>query len=148
MTNDLNPAGVVAAKLVLWNQQEYAYAANAENHAAFERQASEIIRAYLASLPQPEGETAELVERLRIKAAMLRMGEPIAFGSDADAIETAADAITSLSQRLAGVEAERDAARKQAGDYERLHAEAYELASEEMDRAEAAEARIKELESK
>jgi hypothetical protein len=41
-------------------------------------------------------ETADLVRRLRTKAGMLRMGEPIAWGSDADALEEAADAIEAL----------------------------------------------------
>jgi hypothetical protein len=49
-------------------------------------------------------ETADLVRRLRVKAGMLRMGERIAFGSDADALEDAADAIERLTR-------ERDEAR-------------------------------------
>jgi hypothetical protein len=42
---------------------------------------------------------ADLVGRLRVKAAMLRLGERIAFGSDADALEGAADAIEALLHR-------------------------------------------------
>jgi hypothetical protein len=49
-------------------------------------------------------ETADLGSRLRLKAAMLRLGERIAFGSDADALEDAADAIAKLTR-------ERDEAR-------------------------------------
>ena len=42
---------------------------------------------------------ADLVRRMRIKADMLRMGEPIAFGSGADALDEAADAIEALLHR-------------------------------------------------
>ena len=49
-------------------------------------------------------DTADLVRRMRVKADMLRMGEPIAFGSDADALEDAAEAIERLTR-------ERDEAR-------------------------------------
>ena len=51
-----------------------------------------------------DADTADQVKRLRIKSDMLRMGEPIAFGSDADALDEAADAIERLTR-------ERDEAR-------------------------------------
>jgi hypothetical protein len=54
-------------------------------------------------------ETADLVRRLRTKAGMLRMGEPIAWGSDADAIEEAADIIDRITR-------ERDEARDSRRD--------------------------------
>ena len=43
-------------------------------------------------------DTADLVRRLRTKAGMLRMGEPITFGSDADALDDAADTIERLTR--------------------------------------------------
>ena len=52
-------------------------------------------------------DTADQVKRLRIKSDMLRMGEPIAFGSDADALGSAADTIERLTK-------ERDDARAAA----------------------------------
>lgn len=39
------------------------------------------------------GKTRELIERLRIKAQMVLLGEPVAFGSDAAAMNEAADAL-------------------------------------------------------
>jgi len=54
---------------------------------------------------------ASLTKRLEIKAAMIRMGEPIAWGSDADALEEAADTIERLTR-------ERDQANAAAEGHE------------------------------
>ena len=63
---------------------------------------------YAVVAPAPSPEAGVLVDRLRIKADMLRMGEPIAYGSDAVVLEEAASLIQSLSARLEAVERERD----------------------------------------
>jgi len=76
-------------------------------------------------------DTAEHVRRLRIKADMLRMGEPIAFGSDADALDEAADAIERLTRDLQSAALDAIAAHGQAAD--------------NYTRAVEAEARIAEL---
>jgi hypothetical protein len=52
-------------------------------------------------------DTTDQVKRLRIKVGMIRMGERIAFGSDADALDEAADTIERLTK-------ERDEARAAA----------------------------------
>lgn len=57
-----------------------------------------------SDVDKAKADTADLASRLRLKAAMLRLGERIAFGSDADALEDAADAIAELTR-------ERDEAR-------------------------------------
>lgn len=60
-----------------------------------------------SDVDKAKADTADLASRLRVKAAMLRLGERIAFGSDADALEDAADAIAELTR-------ERDEARAAA----------------------------------
>lgn len=52
------------------------------------------------------GEYDGLIERAAIKAGMLRMGEKIAFGSDADMIDELSSALTDLQTRLAAAEKE------------------------------------------
>ena len=110
MTNDLNPAGVEAAKASLtksWQFQSWVFGPPNDTVKA-------AIIAYLSSLPQPEGETAELVEELldwgrQEQEGLTWAGEHI--------LVRAADALTSLTQRLAVVEAERDEARKLNNKY-------------------------------
>jgi hypothetical protein len=46
---ELDPKGLVAARDKLIGQQEHEYQLNADNLASFERQAAEIVRAYLAA---------------------------------------------------------------------------------------------------
>jgi len=72
----------------------------------------------LTSLPQPEGETADLVERLRAYAGPVRMDN----GCSGELAYEAADTITSLSQRLAV--AEGDTAYRLAAEAALAHARA------------------------
>jgi len=46
---------------------------------------------------------SDLIKRAKIKAGMLRMGEPIAFGSDADIIEELIDEIRALQGALSAM---------------------------------------------
>lgn len=90
--------------------------------------------------PETAPARAELIERLRIKSAMLRMSEPIAFGSDADALDEAADALSTLLQ-------ERDELREALSQISRMKlfpddfinrtslAAAIRIASEQIDGA-------------
>lgn len=109
MTNDLNPAGVDAPQSRAFTDEEIdaARAAGAGT--------------YVASLPQPEGETADLVERLQPRWSV---DEEVSHAVRSDSLagrrnalsrfleannalkREAADAIASLSQRLAVAEAE------------------------------------------
>lgn len=50
--------------------------------------------------PQAMTDIANLIERLNIMSGMLRMGERIAFGSDADALEEAATALQELQKEI------------------------------------------------
>lgn len=47
----------------------------------------------------------DLLTRASIKAGMLRMGEPIAFGSDADIIEELAEEVTRFGTALEAIAA-------------------------------------------
>jgi hypothetical protein len=77
-----------------------------------------------ASLPQPEGETAELVERLRKGHVAYHSASGLVYAGGDMLHHQAADAITSLSQRLAVaearlavVEAERNETRKRFSEH-------------------------------
>jgi hypothetical protein len=53
-------------------------------------------------------ETAKLIADARIKSSTLRMGEPIAFGSDADTIDALIEALSAALSQLDATRAERD----------------------------------------
>lgn len=59
----------------------------------------------------PGADTLELERRAKIKAGMLRMCEPIEFGSDAAIIEELVDALASLRAEKEELRRERDEAR-------------------------------------
>lgn len=99
---------------------------------------------------------AAVVERLRTKASMIMLGEPIAWGSDSAVMDEAASLISAL-------EAERDEARKLANQYAWERDKAREerdvaeyrsaafwkpLNAKTVARAEAAEAQVATLQAK
>ena len=121
MTNDLNPAGVVAATIRICPERDgpcphgmgCPYVIDRYNCKRYES-LTELVPT--ASLPQPEGETADLVERLGYHHEHPVSGKMVLINPDGP---KAADALTSLSQRLAVaearlavVEAERDEAKE------------------------------------
>jgi DNA repair ATPase RecN len=71
---------------------------------------------------------ARTLEGLRIKAAMIALGEKIAWGSDTQAMNEAADMLEALAARVAEVEAQ--------------YAHVLGHANRQEDRAEAAEAKL------
>ena len=121
MTNDLNPAGVEAATIRICPERDGPCPHGMDCPYVIDRYScSDSLVAPVrrapptASLPQPEGETAELVEELldwgrQEQEGLTWAGEHI--------LVRAADALTSLTQRLAVVEAERDEARKLNNKY-------------------------------
>jgi hypothetical protein len=80
-----------------------------------EQAARDSIAAYLAALPPPAGDVGELVKRLRLQAAHGLLG--IAEDHKVVSYGDAADALQSLSARLAEAERERDEARERASVY-------------------------------
>jgi hypothetical protein len=90
-------------------------------------------------------DTADQVKRLRIKSDMLRMGEPIAFGSDADALGSAADIIERLTRERDEARVSVDKAIAELGLWARRcgEQEAHKMGAESF--ARSAEARIAEL---
>lgn len=60
----------------------------------------------------------------------------------ADTLRAILTEFVAARSKLDAMIAERDGARKEAGDYERMHAEAVETAAEYIERAEAAEAQL------
>jgi len=93
-----------------------------------------------SDVDKAKADTADLASRLRLKAAMLRLGERIAFGSDADALEDAADSIAELTR-------ERDEARANCAATAENCTAWHEGAIAHMTRADLAEARIAKLEA-
>lgn len=61
----------------------------------------------------------DLVSRAKIKAQMLRMGEPVAFGSDADVID---ELVVALTKARSDIERLREALEQIAGDLSRSRA--------------------------
>ena len=77
-----------------------------ESRRALAHLQSEVAR---LSTPPDDAETAELVDALATKSAMINMGEKIAWGSETALMDKAADAITRLSRALASETAKREA---------------------------------------
>lgn len=91
---------------------------------------------------------AAVVERLRIKASMIMLGEPIAWGSDSAVMDEAASLISALEARAEKAEAERDEFDNQLSsmtfDRDVYRANATRINA----RAEAAEAQVSTLQAK
>jgi hypothetical protein len=64
------------------------------------------------------GAVNDLLTRASIKAGMLRMGEPIAFGSDADIIEELAEEVARFGTALEAI-ADKETEHPGDGDYSR-----------------------------
>ena len=108
-----------------------------------EQAARDSIAAYIAALPPPAGEVGEIAEALRKKAFCGPTMEAVHLRT----IEwRAADALQSLSARLAEAERERDEARNAAVESSGIAGEACIKAQAATARAERAESALREIE--
>lgn len=95
-------------------------------------------RAPVSALPG-EAEVVGLVKRLRTVSDMINMGEKIRWGEETSLMDQAADALQAMQARAEAAERERD---DRAAHHEYFAVEA----DNQRYRAEAAEARVKEME--